>query len=303
MKNSGRILTILDTDIGCDIDDTWALAMLLRSPELDTIMVTTAAHNTVYRAKICAKLLERAGRQDIPVGIGIPGTPVPGDERQLNWVKEYDLKNYPGTVYEDGVQAMIKAVEQADVPVTIVAIGPMTNLGAITERAPHLTGKINLVAMIGSIGKGLDGKPGRIAEYNVVQDIPAARKVFNAGWNSMTITPLDTCGVVRLRGELYDRLVKSADPLVKDLLENYTLWSNGGRLGPTPDHSSILFDTVAVHLARTADFLQMRQMRLRVDDRGFLIDDESGQEINVAIEWKDLEGYKQFLVDRLLGLR
>jgi inosine-uridine nucleoside N-ribohydrolase len=178
----------------------------------------------------------------------------------------------------------------------------MTNLGAITERAPHLTGKINLVAMIGSIEKQLDGKPGRIAEYNVVQDIPAAQKVFNAKWRSMTITPLDTCGVVRLNGELYDRLVKSADPLVKDLLENYKIWSNGGS-GPVPDHSSILFDTVAVHLARTTEFLQMRQMRLRVDDQGFLLNDERGQAINVAMEWKDLEGYKQFLVDCLLELR
>ena len=303
MKDFKRTLTILDTDIGCDIDDTWALAMLLRSPELDTIMVATAAHNTVYRAKICAKLLERAGRHDIPVAVGIPGTPVPRDERQLNWVKEYELKNYPGTVYEDGVSAVIRAVEQADGPVTIVAIGPMTNLGAITERAPHLTGKINLVAMIGSIEKQLDGKPGRIAEYNVVQDIPAAQKVFNAKWRSMTITPLDTCGIVRLNGELYDRLVKSADPLVKDLLENYNVWSDAGGFGPAPDHSSILFDTVAVHLARTTEFLQMRQMRLRVDDQGFMLNDERGQEINVAIEWKELEGYKTFLVDRLLGLR
>ena len=303
MKDSKRILTILDTDIGCDIDDTWALAMLLRSPELDTVMVATAAHNTVYRAKICAKLLERAGRHDIPVAVGIPGTPVPRDERQLNWVKEYDLKNYPGTVYEDGVSAVIRTVEQADGPVTIVAIGPMTNLGVITELAPHLTGKINLVAMIGSIEKQLDGKPGRIAEYNVVQDIPAAQKVFNARWRSMTITPLDTCGVVRLNGVLYDRLVKSADPLVKDLLENYNVWSAAGGFGPAPDHSSILFDTVAVHLARTTEFLQMRQMRLRVDDQGFMPNDERGQEISVAIEWKDLEGYKNFLVDRLLGLR
>ena len=112
-------------------------------------MVATAAHNTVYRAKICAKLLERAGRHDIPVVVGIPGIPVPRDERQLNWVKEYDLKNYPGTVYEDGVSAVIKIVEQADGPVTIVAIGPMTNLGVITELAPHLARTTEFLAAAG----------------------------------------------------------------------------------------------------------------------------------------------------------
>jgi len=69
-----RIPVILDTDIGTDIDDTWALALLLRCPELDVRLVVSDTGNTEYRAAIIARLLEVAGRTDIPVGIGIKQT-------------------------------------------------------------------------------------------------------------------------------------------------------------------------------------------------------------------------------------
>jgi hypothetical protein len=62
---------ILDTDIGSDMDDTWALVMMLRSPELDVKLITSASEDTQYRTKIIAKLLETAKRTDIPIGTGI----------------------------------------------------------------------------------------------------------------------------------------------------------------------------------------------------------------------------------------
>jgi hypothetical protein len=83
-----RIPVILDTDIGDDIDDTWALALLLRSPELDVKLVTTATGDTTYRAQIVARLLEVAGRTDVPVGIG-PAGPLRTPPRQTAWIEGY----------------------------------------------------------------------------------------------------------------------------------------------------------------------------------------------------------------------
>jgi hypothetical protein len=68
---SARIPVILDTDIGDDIDDTWALAMVLKCPELDLKLVVGDQRKSLYRAKLIAKFLERAGRTDIPVGVGL----------------------------------------------------------------------------------------------------------------------------------------------------------------------------------------------------------------------------------------
>ena len=62
---------ILDTDIGTDIDDSWALVMLLNSPELDLRLITTATLNTEQRTAVTAKMLEVAKRTDIPIGTGI----------------------------------------------------------------------------------------------------------------------------------------------------------------------------------------------------------------------------------------
>jgi len=54
-------------------------------------------------------------------------------------------------------------------------------------------------------------------------DVKALQKVFEASW-PITITPLDTCGFVRLKGEKYPAVRKCRDPLVHDLIENYRIW-------------------------------------------------------------------------------
>src|SRR5574341_106626 len=92
-----RIPIILDTDIGDDIDDTWALVLALKSPELDVKLVVTDFGNTEYRAKIVARLLEIAGRTEIPIGIGIRENDAEGP--QSDWVKGYDLSKYPGRIF------------------------------------------------------------------------------------------------------------------------------------------------------------------------------------------------------------
>mgnify|MGYP000933625237 CR=1 FL=1 len=100
------IPVILDTDIGTDIDDTWALAMLLNCPELDPRLITTVSGDTTYRAHLAAKFLQVAGRADIPIGIGI-GHPEGSLNFQQPWLDGFDLDSYPGTIYQDGIQAML----------------------------------------------------------------------------------------------------------------------------------------------------------------------------------------------------
>ena len=67
-----RIPVIIDTDIGTDIDDTWAVLMALNSPELDIKLIVSSTGDTILRAALLAKFLDRCGRTDIPIGIGIP---------------------------------------------------------------------------------------------------------------------------------------------------------------------------------------------------------------------------------------
>src|SRR6188508_2288449 len=103
-----RIPVVLDTDIGDDIDDTFALLMLLRSRELDLKLVVTDFGDTVYRARLAAKLLTAFGRPDVPVGVGVRQNEKPGS--QAGWLGDYALASYAGKVHEDGVQALIDTV-------------------------------------------------------------------------------------------------------------------------------------------------------------------------------------------------
>jgi len=294
MKTQSRsIPVILDTDIGTDIDDTWALAMLLRSPEVDIRLVVSDTGNTDYRAAILARLLEVAGRTDIPVGIGLRQHDITGP--QETWVEGYDLAAYPGKLHRDGVGAIIETIEQSPDPVTLICIGPMPNIAEALRRAPGIAAKARFVGMHGSIHKQHGGELGAIAEYNVQQDIRACQAVFTAPWRDMTITPLDTCGVVRLRGSRYQAITGSTAPLLQAVIENYRIWLNG-----KPDmESSILFDTVAIHLAYSTEFLVMEDMGIRVTDEGYTVPDRTCRRMHVALDWADLDGYETSLVSRL----
>lgn len=288
-----KIPIILDTDLGSDIDDSWALAMLLRSPELDTRLITTCTDNTPERAKLVAKMLEVEGRTDIPIGIGIEGNDEPLAISQ--WVEHYNLGAYPGTLHEDGVGSMIDCIMSSDEPITIIAIGPLTNIAEALRREPEIASRARIVGMQGAVYKGYDGSETAHVEYNIQRDIAAAQEVFTAGWD-MVITPLDTCGIVRLMGGNYQHILDCQDPLIKSVIEQYRVWPYG-----EPDvRSSVLFDTVAIYLAFADEHLQMKQIGIRVTDDGYTVQDSSARPVSCALSWKSLSGFEDFLVKRLV---
>ena len=289
---------ILDSDIGDDIDDTWALGLLLKSPELDLKMVVTDLGDTVYRAKIAARLLEVAKRTDVAVGVGIRQNQRGG--RQASWVADYDLAQYPGKVHEDGVTALIDTIMASPQPITLICIGPMPNIRAALARQPEIARKARFVGMHGSVRKGYGGGPKPQAEYNVKQDAKACQAVFTAPW-PMTITPLDTCGVVHLRGEKYRKVAESSDPIAKAVIENYRLWWKAGNPDKPEkiDASSTLFDTVAVYLAFATGLVNIERLNIVVTDDGFTREDPQGKAIDCALSWKDLGRFEDLLVERL----
>lgn len=293
-SSSNRIPVILDTDIGSDIDDTWALAMMLKSPELDVKLVTTDTGNTTERAKIVAKMLEIGERTDVPVGVGINFSDKTG--RQSPWVEGYELSSYPGTVHQDGVDALIQTIMNSPEPITLICIGPIPNIGAALDREPGIAKKAKFVGMHGSIRRGYGGSEKISAECNVVNHSKDCQKAFTADWD-MTITPLDTCGIVKLKGEKYRAVYECKDPLIQALIENYRIWAKHSP--ESEQRSSTLFDTVAVYLAFSEELLVMEELNVRVTDDGYTVIDESAKTINCAMDWKDLSAFEDFLVKRL----
>lgn len=295
---------ILDTDIGDDIDDTWALGLLLKSPELDLKLVVGDRGQARYRARLLAKFLERAGRSDVPVGIGLDLEPR-GDGRQAAWVNDYDLKKYPGKVHVDGVQALIDAIMKSRRPVTLICIGPVPNIAEALKREPRIARRAQFVGMHGSVRVGYGGDKKPAPEWNVKCDPKACQAVFTAPW-SMTITPLDTCDRVALTGDKYRRVRDSSDRIAADIIANYRLWAAADPKSPADmadTRSSTLFDTVAIYLAIRQDLCGMEKLGIRVMDDGMTVIDPKAKEVNVATSWKDLSAFEDFLVDRLAGKR
>ena len=291
---------IFDTDIGDDIDDTWALAMLLRSPDLDIKLITTTFGKAEYRAKLIARLLTVAQRTDIPIGLGEGGHD--GTGGQDAWVKDYKLADYPGKIHQDGAAAIIDLIEKSPQPLTIIAIGPLNTMSAVLERRPEIAGKVNFVGMHGSVRRGYDNNKDPAPEWNVKANVPAARKVLSAPWRHAAITPLDTCGLLRLTGKRFQTLKESPDPLVKAILENYRLWAKKERLDQI-DGSSVLFDTAAVYLAYPGQrpLMKREMLSIGVTDKGFTAIDPAGAKMDVATEWTDLDAYHDLMVMVLLG--
>jgi len=297
------IPVIFDTDIGDDIDDTWALVMLLRSPGLDVRLITTDYGNTIYRARLVARLLEVAGRTDIPIGIGIQENENEG--AQAEWIQGYDLDRYPGVVHEDGVQALIDTAMASPAPLTLIAVGPPPSLAAALERAPRIAGKLRLAGMFGSIRRGYGNAPEPSAEWNVRARVAAARAVLAAPWVDAISTPLDTCGLVQLEGEQYARIRDSADPLLQALMENYRIWCPRNEWcrddpGQVKAKSSTLFDTVAVYLAQERSLVETESFGVRVTDEGKTVSDAEAPALDWATGWKSLDRFEELLTERLL---
>lgn len=286
---------ILDTDLGDDIDDTWALCMLLGMPDVDVRLITTAAGNAPAKTRLIAKMLERAGRTDIPIGTGLSsGT---GKMNQAEWLGDYDLTEYPGTVHSDGVDAIIDAIHASSETTTLLVLGPQMNLKAALERAPDIAQKARVIAMAGSVYTGYNGKEGRQPEWNVVCDIAAAQAVFAASWE-VTIAPLDLCGTLMLTGDRYRRVLESPSPLAQVIMENYAVWTN--RKHYAADASSVLFDTAAVYLAVDDAFCDMETIKLVVDDQGNTVPDESGRPVRCGMRWKNRGAFEALLIESLV---
>lgn len=292
---------ILDTDFGDDIDDTWALGLVLKSPELDLKLVVGDYGKPQYRARLIAKFLQAAGRADVPVGVGLDVKPT-GDGPQTGWLKDYDLASYPGKVHQDGVQAIIDTIMQSPEPITLIAIGPLPNIAAALEREPRIAQRARFVGMYGSVRLGYGGNKTPAPEWNVKADPKSCQKVFTAAW-PMTITPLDTCGLITLDGARYARVRDAKDPVAAAIIANYRAWSTHKDTKNTAAerHSSTLFDTVAVYLAFTQDLCTMETLGIRVTEKGMTVIDDAAKKVSVATAWKSLDGFRDFLVNRLVG--
>ncbi len=175
---------ILDTDPG--IDDAVAIAAALFSPEIDLQLITTVAGNvSVEKTTRNALQLLHFWQADVPVaqGAATPLTRPLRDAASIHGESGMDGYDFPAhdrqTLNVPAFQAMYERLMASPEPLTLVTIGPLTNIALLLTHYPACTAKINrLVMMGGSAGRG-NFTPN--AEFNIAIDPEAAARVFESG--------------------------------------------------------------------------------------------------------------------------
>jgi purine nucleosidase len=251
---------IIDTDIGDDIDDAFAIALALKSPELEILGISTTFGDTEARAKIVDRLLGEAGRTDIFVGAGTPTrTTNVMNQRRYGEGGRFAKPSHPGAA-----DLILEQIRRYPGQITLVAIGPLMNIGALIDKDRPTFLKLKRVVMMGgSIECGYGElwfcpERGPDAEWNIINDIPSAKKLFLSGV-PLYVMPLDSTQL-KLDEAKRAFLFRQGTPITDALTLLYHEW---GQQTPT------LFDPVTVAYLLNPEICPVQPMHIRVDDKGF----------------------------------
>ena len=286
-------LIILDTDIGDDIDDAFALALILRSPELHLLGIETAFADTELRARLVDRYLAAVGRTDIPVLAGVATTPRPMSQAPY-------ARQSPERKHGDAVQFLLAQIRQHPGQITLIAIGPLFNIQAAIAQDPATFRQLKRVVLMGgSVYRGYDNRKAGNAhtppspEWNILCD-PAGAKALFASGVPVYVMPLDSTQI-RLELPALGQVLAHGSPLTDQLTLLYHQWT-----GATEWHWPTLYDPVAVTYAFRPDLCPAKPLRLEVDDKGFTRPVPGDPNAQVCLQ-SDEKGFLDLLVSRIAG--
>lgn len=185
---------IIDTDPG--IDDALAIAIALFSDELDVKLITTVAGNVgLDKVTLNAlRLLKYFEREDVPVAMGAaePLIRPYQDASSVHGKTGMEGFDFPEptqkVLSENAVDAMRRVLLNSNEPITLLPIGPLTNIALLLKTYPEVKSKIQEIVLMG--GSASRGNKGVMSEFNIVSDPEAAYIVFHSGLK-VTMVGLD----------------------------------------------------------------------------------------------------------------
>lgn len=245
---------VIDTDIGDDIDDAYAVAIAVSLPNAKLLGVTTTFGETQKRAELAAKLLHICGRDDVPVYAGRAGRAKIG--RQYAWAQGF---RSPSLKSEEAVLFLKRTLDKNPGQVTLVGIGALTNISDLLTRFPEVKPKIKrIVIMGGSVYLGYNNQPPPGVEWNIKCD-PAAAKVIYGSGVPLVMAGLEVTTMMQFDTERQKQLFAAGTPMTDALAALTALWGNG-----TPTQ----YDGVAVAYALGYRFSDSEERHVEVDDNG-----------------------------------
>jgi inosine-uridine nucleoside N-ribohydrolase len=290
LPSSGKPqLALLDTDIGDDIDDAFALSLLLKSPEVKLLGITTAYGDTELRARLLDRYLTAVGRTDIPIAVGVRTA-------QTNiFTQATYARRQPDRKYPDGIDFLLRQIRLHPGEVTLIAIGPLNNIHAAIDKDPATFRKLKRVVIMGGSvhrGYGPSGTPPQV-EWNTSRD-PAGLRALLASGVSVFVLPLDSTQISLPQVD-QDRVFSYGSAETDQLTLLYYQWR---ALNDWHGASPTLFDPVAAAYAFKPDICTMRPVRLDVDDKGMTVPEDGAPNAQVCLK-SDEKGFLELLLGRI----
>jgi inosine-uridine nucleoside N-ribohydrolase len=287
---------ILDTDIGDDIDDAYALALALQSPkQVDLLGVTTAWGNTHLRARLVQRFLDVTGHRGIPVTAG-PTTKSTAVFSQAKWAEAQPLAVEGAP---DAIGFLIREIHRYPHQITLVAIAPYSNLGALLQRDPAAFRQLRRVVLMGgSIHRGygdLGYQPshGPDEEYNVAMDIPASQALFTAGV-PLYMMPLDSTQL-KLDEVMRPILFGVGTPVTNALAQLTSEW-----MASSQQATPTLYDAMAMAYVIQPSLCPTTPLHITVDSKGFTRVTPGKPNANVCLQ-SNSSNFFHFLLPRLMA--
>jgi uridine nucleosidase len=311
-----RRRVIIDTDPG--IDDTMAIFLALASPELLVEGLTIVFGNASAEqcARNAGKVLEVAGRADVPVAVGAAKPLVRPYHGRGDMVHGRDglgetyLAAGRQVPQARAVDFLISAVTASPQELTIIALGPLTNLALAVSLEPRLGEWVKDVIVMGGAAT-TRGNATPAAEANIHNDPEAARIVFHAGW-PLTMVGLDVTHQVRLSPEDLDQLTAAASPVTEMISSITPFYLNFARSARAGLDGIYVHDPTAVTYAISPHLFRTQQVYVDVETEGHrtlgqTVPDFRGQwgappNVRVCLD-VDGRGVRELFLDRLSQYR
>ncbi|MGA8151093.1 MAG: nucleoside hydrolase [Terriglobales bacterium] len=260
---------IFDTDPGTD--DAMALMLALNSPELDVRAITVVPGNVTASQGLenALRMVSLANRCDIPVAAGAQHPLFQKLVTAEFWHGKNGLANIelpPNKCQVDprfGPDLIIQMVHAAPHEITLVPVGPLTNIALAVEKDPSIVPLVKEVILMGGSISG--GNVNAAAEANIYNDPEAAQIVFQAGW-PLTMVGLDVGDKTLFSQKYLDQLGSTHGPVndfihgvAKFLVDLSAKFSSAG---------APMYDPLAVGVAIDATLVKAPAMHVDVETRG-----------------------------------
>jgi purine nucleosidase len=227
---------ILDTDIGTDCDDALALALCLLSPEIDLLGVSCVYGDVALRAKIAHKIIGLSGKKEVPVYEGMSRTIM--NTKKIYWaghegrdIVDEDSDYVPNA--KNAVDFIIDTIMDNDKEITVIAIGPLTNIAVAMLKEPRICDKVKEIITMGGVAK--PGTPInqpngttyylRHLEHNYQSDPEATKIVLESGAH-ITMVGLDVTLRTRITPCEIEEIGSMDSPLATALFRQMNIYSN-----------------------------------------------------------------------------